>query len=185
MSRIKAVDPEQATGQTKELLDAVQAKLGVTPNMTKTMAVSPAVLEGYLGLSGALGGGAISAPVAERIALGVAETNACGYCLSAHSYLAENVAKIDGPDIERARQFESADEKAAAALRFSEAVVDARGAIAESDLSEARNAGLNDGELAEIVAHVALNVFTNYFNRAFEVDVDFPAVEIHDHSVAA
>lgn len=36
--------------------------------------------------------------------------------------------------------------------------------------------GFFDGEIAEIIAHVALNVFTNYFNIAADVDIDFPKV---------
>ena len=125
------------------MLDAVKAKLGVTLNMTKAMAASPATLEGYLGLSGALGAGSIDAATAERIALGVAEINECSYCLSAHSYLAENVAKLDETEIERARRFQSADDHAAAVLRFARAVVGARGG-SNADVEAARGAGLTD-----------------------------------------
>ncbi len=106
MARIPYINPAQADGKPKELLDAVQAKLGTTPNMMKAMAGSPP-LEGYLGLSGALGAGSIRPAVAERIALAVAESNECSYCLSAHSYLAEHVAKINAADIEQARQYRS------------------------------------------------------------------------------
>ena len=41
-----------------------------------------------------------------------------------------------------------------------------------------RTAGFSDGEIAEIVAHIALNVFTNYFNNITEVDLDFPKVDL-------
>jgi uncharacterized peroxidase-related enzyme len=179
MSRIQSVDPKQATGKTKKLLDAVEAKLGVTPNMTKAMAASPATLEGYVSLSSALG--SVPAAIAERIALGVAETNGCSYCLSAHSYLAENVAKLDSLEIQRARHFESKEKRAAAALRFARAVLETRGGVSDADIGSARRAGLADRELADIVALVAVNVFTNYFNKAFNVDVDFPRVDPHDH----
>jgi AhpD family alkylhydroperoxidase len=182
--RIHSIDPEEATGKAKDLLDAVNAKLGVVPNMTKAMAVSPEVLEGYLGQSGALGAGSITAATAERIALGVAERNACSYCLSAHSYLAENVAKLDGDEIERARQFESEVPTAAAALRFAEAVLDGKGA-SSVDVEAAKEAGLTERQLAEIVGHVGVNVLTNYFNKTFDVVIDFPQVDPHEHAVAA
>ena len=111
MARIPYVDPATAAGKQKELLDAVQAKLGATPNMMKAMAGS-AVLEGYLRLAGALAGGRIRPSVGERVALAVAESNECAYCLSAHSYLAENVAKIESTDIDDARLYASSDPKA-------------------------------------------------------------------------
>jgi AhpD family alkylhydroperoxidase len=176
MARIPYVDPAHAAGKQKQLLDGVQASLGTVPNMVKAMAGS-AVLEGYLGLSGALGAGRIPPAVAERIALAVAESNECSYCLSAHSYLAKHVARIDAAAIEQARQYHSDEPKARAVLTFAEAVLRTRGGVDAGDLDAARSAGLSDAELAEIVGHVAVNVLTNYFNRAFATDVDFPVVE--------
>jgi AhpD family alkylhydroperoxidase len=184
MARISYVDPDTATGKQKELLDGVQAKLGTTPNMMKAMAGS-AVLEGYLGLAGALAGGSFGPSVAERLALGVAESNECSYCLSAHSYLAENVAKIESGDIDAARRYDSSDPNADAALKFASVVVATRGDVPAEAFETARDAGLSDAELAEIVGHVALNVLTNYFNKAFEVDVDFPLVEPQGEALAA
>ena len=184
MARIPYTDPGEATGRTKELLDTVQAKLGATPNMTKAMAGS-AVLEGWLGLFGALGGGRIRPAVAERIALAVAESNECTYCLSVHSYVAEHAAKIDSADVEAARLYASNDPKADAALKFAQAVVRTRGAVPDDAFNAARTAGFEDAELAEIVGHVAINVLTNYFNNAFAIDVDFPVVEPHRYALAA
>jgi AhpD family alkylhydroperoxidase len=176
VARIAYIDPSDATGSQKELLNTVQATLGATPNMTKAMAGS-AVLEGWLGLFGALSRGRIRPTVAERIALAVAESNECSYCLSIHSHVAEHAARIDAADIDAARRFRSAEPKADAALKFTETVVRTRGAVPVEAFQRARQAGLDDAELAEIVGHVALNVLTNYFNKAFAVDIDFPLVE--------
>ena len=85
MSRIAAIDPRTATGAAKPLLDAVQASLGVTPNLFRVLANSPKALEGFLGLHGASGGFSLDAATRERIALAVAESNGCEYCLSAHT----------------------------------------------------------------------------------------------------
>ena len=178
MARIPYIDPDAATGKPKELLERVQAQLGTTPNMTKAMAGS-AVLEGWLGLFGALGAGRIRPAVAERIALAVAESNDCSYCLSVHSYVAEHAAKVGPGEIEAARRYESADPVTQAALTFAGLVVRTRGAVPDDALVSARRAGLTDAQLAEIVGHVALNVLTNYFNKAFAIDVDFPLVEPH------
>lgn len=176
MPRIAPLDPAAASGTAKELLDAVQAKLGATPNMMRTMAVAPAVLEGYLGLAGALAGGRLGGALGERIALEIAEANACAYCLSAHAYLGEHLAKLSDAEIEAARHGRADARRDQAALAFARAVLDARGDVSDADLAAARDAGLGDAELAEVVAHVALNVFTNYFNRAAGVEIDFPVV---------
>ncbi len=91
MSRIPTIDPSQATGKSKELLTGVQSKLGMTPNLMRAMANSPAVLEAYLLFSGALGRGEVPAKTREQIALAVAQANSCEYCLSAHSAIAKSV----------------------------------------------------------------------------------------------
>jgi uncharacterized peroxidase-related enzyme len=178
MSRIAPLDPAEATGRPRELLDAVQSSLGATPNMTKVMARS-AVLEGWLNLNSALGKGSIRTATAEQIALGVAESNECGYCLSAHTYLGEHVAKLSGDELEHARHFESHDPKAGAILAFARAVVAGDGEVSDDDFASARSAGLSDAELADTVGLVAVNVLTNYFNKAFQVDIDFPSVTPH------
>ena len=175
MPRIAPIDPAAAEGRQKELLDVVRRTLGRTPNMTKAMARST-VLEGWLNLGRALRKGSINAVDGERIALAVAQANGCSYCLSAHTYSSANVAKLDEAEIERARRFESDDPKAAAILAFAEAVVRAKGAVGDDDVEAAREAGLSDAELSEIVGHVALNTLTNYFNNAFDTEIDFPVV---------
>ena len=176
MSRIAPVDPDAAEGRPKELLQVVQRTLGGTPNMTKLMARST-ILDGWLGLSRALRRGSIGAADGERLALGVAEANGCSYCLSAHTYTATNLVKLDDAEVARARHFDSSNPRSAAILAFAGAVVRNQGAVDEEDIVAAREAGLTDAELGDIVGHVAVNTLTNYFNNAFDTDIDFPAVE--------
>lgn len=183
MQRITPVERGAAEGRTRELLNQVEALLGTTPNMTTAMARS-SVLDGWLALHGALRGGSISSADGERIALGVAEENGCSYCLSAHNYLGEHVVKLSAEERDRARHFESSDPKSAAILAFAKAVVTLRGSISDADHRASKDAGLSDGELSDIVGHVALNVLTNYFNKAFQTDVDFPVVRPHEHKAA-
>ena len=95
MTRLTALNPEEVTGKTKDLFNAVQAKLGVVPNMMRTMGNSPAVLEGYLNLSGALSHGKLSAKTGELIALTVSESNSCDYCLAAHTFIGEKLIKAN------------------------------------------------------------------------------------------
>src|ERR671912_525383 len=173
MSRINPVDRNTTTDGVRRNFDAIQKRLGMVPNMMQTMAQSPHVLEGYLGLSGALSRGALSAQLQEQIALAVSEVNACDYCLSAHSALVRG-AGLSSDELDASRTGRSADPKTTAALQFARAVVERRGGINDNDL--VRAAGFSDAEIVEIIAHVALNVFTNYFNRAAETDIGFPKV---------
>lgn len=177
MARLATVNPETATGKAAELLAGVKGKLGMVPNMTKVMAGAPAVLESYVGISGALAGGVLSPKLREKIAVLSAQTNECGYCLSAHTLLGTK-AGVTPDDITASRQGESSDPRDAAALRFAKAVLEKRGGVSDADLSAVRAAGFNDAEIAEITGHVVLNVFTNYFNRVADTEVDFPKVEL-------
>ena len=177
MTRLAAIDPAQATGKAKQLLDAVQAKLKITPNMTRVMANSPAVLEGYLSLSGALSGGALNAKLTEQIALQVAELNACEYCLSAHTMIGK-LTGLNDAEIQDGRDGKSDSLKTAAAMRFVREVVTQKGRIGGEALETVRKAGFNDGEVAELIAHSVLNIFTNYFNSVANVELDFPRIAL-------
>ncbi len=178
MSNLPLVDPATATGATAQLLAAVQANLGITPNMTKAMANSSVVLKSYLEFSGALAQGTLRPAVREQLALAIAQSNTCAYCLSAHTYIGEHVAKMSTEEIANARQGVASDPKVSALLRFAVAVNVGHGSISSSDIAAVRQAGATDAEIAETIAHVALNVFTNYFNKAANVDIDFPIVTI-------
>jgi uncharacterized peroxidase-related enzyme len=183
MARLPIQNVDSATGANKDTFAAFQKALGMVPNMTRVMANSPAVLQSYAQFSGAMGTAKLSAKIREQIALLTAESNACTYCLSAHSALGKlaglNQAQIDG-----ARRLESSDPRTFAALKFAQAIIDLRGGIGESHINAVRAAGFTDAEIAEIVASVAINYFTNIFNRAFDVDVDFPRVEARQRPVA-
>ena len=177
MSRLTALDPAKTTGKAKELLGKVQAKLGLKPNLMRTMANSPAVLEGYLNFNAALAGGSLSAKVREQIALAVAESNSCEYCISAHTAIGKMVG-LGESEIINSRQSFSTDPKVDGALKFARTIVANRGDVTDDDLGRVRNAGYSDGEIAEIIANVVLNVFTNYFNHVAQTEVDFPKVTL-------
>ena len=178
MSRIAIpASIEAAPVASQPLLQAVKKMLGLVPNLFRLVSTSPAALEGYLGLIGALGKGSLDAPTRERIALAVAEINGCGYCLSAHTYLGKNVAKLDQAEMTANRSGGSNDPKADAAVHFAATVTRERGRVSQADLQALKLAGYDDAQLIEIVQHVALNVWTNYINLIAETDIDFPIVE--------
>lgn len=179
MSRIETINPANATGKAKELLDAVKSKLGMTPNMMLSMANSPAVLDAYLKFSGSLGTGDLPAKTREQIALAVGQANSCDYCLSAHSTIGKMVG-LTAEQILESRRGSSTEPTTDAVLRFTRQLVDKRGLVSDADLAAVRGAGWNDGAIAEIVANVALNIFTNYFNHVAETEIDFPRAEAID-----
>ena len=173
MTILTTIDPATAEPKAKALLDGVQKKLGVTPNMMRVLAVNPTVLGAYLGFSGALAGGRLGAKLHEQIALAVAEANGCNYCLAAHTLLGKS-AGLAASDILAARRGTSPDARASAASAFARQLVAAHGRVSTDDIAQARAASLSDADIVEIVASVAINVFTNYLNLAADTDVDFP-----------
>jgi uncharacterized peroxidase-related enzyme len=138
---------------------------------------SPAALEGYLGLNGALARGLLEAPTRERIALAIAAVNGCDYCLSAHSYLGKNISKLSDAEMAANRSGGSTDPKAEAAVRFAVKLVEARGHVSDADIQAVKQAGYSDAQIVEIVLHVALNTLTNYVNVVAETEIDFPVVK--------
>ncbi|MGE5169908.1 MAG: carboxymuconolactone decarboxylase family protein [Rudaea sp.] len=176
MSRIPAIDPATATGRARQLLDAVRAQLGIAPNFTRVLAHSPQALEGFLGLYGATAGFAIDKATQERIALAVAEGNACPYCLSAHTAIGR-AAGLTNDEMSRNRRGTSVDARPAAIVAFAKALNEGTGDVSATEFDAVRAAGVSDGEIVEIIALVALNLFTNVLNKAVQVNVDFPRVE--------
>ena len=177
MPRMQPIDPDLTEGKAKGLLAGVHRKFGMTPNLMRTLAHSPAALEAYLTLGQTLRGGSLGARVREQIALAVAGANSCRYCASAHT-AAGKMLKLDGQELGANLQGRSSDPKVEAALRFARRVVHDRGWVSDEELQRVREAGYSDGEIAEIVANVAMNLFSNYFSHIAETEVDFPLVEI-------
>lgn len=178
MSRIPTpATIEAAPAASQPLLEAVKKQLGVVPNLFRIVSNSPVALEGYLGLSGALGKGSLPPATRERIAIAIAEINGCSYCLSAHTYLGKNLAKLDQAEIDANRQGTSTDAKADAAVRFAAKIARERGHLDEAEVTAVKAAGYDDAQIIEIILHVALNTWTNYLNEVLKTEIDFPVVE--------
>lgn len=183
MARLKALSPDNVTGKTKEMFNAINAKFGVVPNMMRTMGNAPALLEGYLNFTGALDKGTLGAKTSKLIALAVAESNHCNYCLSVHTYLGINLLKMDAAVLDAARSAKSSDPKTEAILAFAKLLVSKRGQVSEEDVNAVRTSGVSDAEVAEIVGQVAVNTLTNYFNNTAATEIDFPLVVARELAV--
>lgn len=177
MSRIPLIQPKDTTGDRQALLAEIHSAFGATPNMFRVVANSTAALKSMWGSFGALGGGVIPPKLGEQIAVAIANRNACEYCLAAHTALGRK-AGASPQELIAAQDGESEEPRTAAALCFALQVVESRGQIGDGDVESLRVAGFTDEEIVEILAHVALNLFTNYVNVAFAVPVDFPGVKL-------
>lgn len=166
---------QNPTGKVAEMLDGVKKKLGMVPNLMATMAQSPAVLESYLAFSGAMNHSSLSPQLREKIAITVGQENSCDYCLAAHTKLG-SLAGISEADLKASRTAKSPDAKEQVALQFADNLVKNRGRATKDEIEGLRKVGYNDGAITEIVASVALNIFTNYFNHVADTEVDFPKV---------
>lgn len=173
MQRISQL--ENTSGKARVLLDNVNKNLGSTPNFFTTLAQAPAALEAYLGFNAALSKGKLAPQLREQLALTVAGFNGCGYCASAHSFLGSK-AGIDATELRENRAGRSADGETQAALNFANALLEKRGSVSDRDLAAVRDAGYDDEQVIEILAHVALNTFSNYFNETAGTQIDFPIV---------
>ncbi len=160
--------------KTQEIFSSIRKRIGRVPNMMSTMAVSTPVLEAYLAFSDSLSRGSLDLRTRESIALMISEVNGCQYCLAAHSVIAK-AAKLPEAEVLASRSGHSDDLKIDAALRFARKLLAQAGVLEAQDWSEARQAGWTDQALVEIIANVALSSFTNTFNNATGVDIDFPA----------
>jgi len=175
MPRIQPVNRTTTSAETQALLNGVEKKLGMVPNLIATLAQSTALAKAYMSFSQALAGGLISAQLREQIALAVGQANQCGYCLAAHSAIGRSVG-LSEDQLRDARTGTSPDRKSDTALRFARQIVEKQGFVADEDVEDIRHAGYGDSEIAEIIGHVAINMFTNYFNHVAQTEVDFPAV---------
>ena len=175
MSRLFIPSRDQAPIQSQPLLDSVGKQLGVIPNLFRLISQSPAALEGFIGLSAAMNK-TLDVKTRERVALAVAQVNNCDYCLSAHSYLASNLAKLDKEELAANRRGHSQDAKADAAVTFAKKVAETRGKVSEGDIAAVKRAGFTEAQVIEIVLNVVPNVLTNFVNNVADTDIDFPVV---------
>ncbi len=176
MTTFRSIPPSEATGLTRQLFDGLKAKLGMVPNLAQQLANAPAALKAYLGFGVALSEGKLTGKQREQIAVAVANVNHCNYCLSAHNALG-TLQGLTKPELEAAQFGRSSDEKDAAILSFAVKVVEHRAHLPTTEVETLRAAGVTDQEIVEVIATVAVNIFTNYFNHIAGTEIDFPLVQ--------
>jgi uncharacterized peroxidase-related enzyme len=172
-NRIQPVDPDRATRPIKRIFTKIGSKFALIPNLFRVLANAPAALEGLMGLSAALARGALDEKTREQLALAIAESNLCPYCLSEHTAMAAKIG-LSRVEIDDAIRASAVDARTDAILKLARSIVVQRGELSDADLGRARAGGLSDGEIVETVANVALNIFENYLSHVARVPIDFP-----------
>jgi len=183
MARINTVNENTTPAASASLLEGVKKQIGMVPNLMATLAHSPASLESFLGFGKTLGKGELGAALHEQIAVTVAGANACGYCASAHTAVGK-MHGVESDELARNLEGDSDDPRTGAVLRFARTIVTKRGFVSDEDVAAVRDAGLGEGEIVEVVAAVALNTFTNYFNHVAQTKIDFPEVKVGEPAIA-
>ena len=176
LNRIPPLAAESATGKVKQMFDAMQTRFGMVPNLFRILGNAPAALEAYVNFSSALSSGILDTKIQEQIGLTVADSNLCDYCLSAHMFIASKVG-LTREEIGDAIRARAVDPKTDAILKLARGIIIQRGELSDCDLQHARDAGLTDGAIVEVVANVVLNIFMNYLDHVARTSVDFPELE--------
>ena len=173
MPRLKVVTPEQATGATKDIYDDLQKKAGKVISIFQGMGNSPAALNAYLSMSSALKRGQLSPQDREAIYLAVSEQNGCNYCVAAHVQIAKG-AGMSEQDITAIRKLQPTEAKHQALIKFVTKVMETKGFVEDDDIQAVKDAGYNDGQIAETIAFIGLATYSNLFNHVYGTPLDFP-----------
>lgn len=171
------IQSESIPAASQPVLAQIHQAFGATPNMFKAVALSPVALQSMWAAFGALGAGTLGAKLGEQLAVAIANRNRCEYCLAAHTVLGQQ-AGATATEMAAAQNGQSNGARTAAALAFALKVVEQRAQVTDADVAQLRDNGFDDGQVVEILAHVALNLFTNYINVALDVPVDFPPIAL-------
>lgn len=163
---------ETAPEAARPLLKGVNQRLGFVPNLYGAMANAPAVLGGFLGISDAFSKTSLSAREQQLVLIAASTVNGCGYCVAAHSTVAQMV-KLDPALLAAVReQRPLPDARLDALVRFTRLVVAERGWAPEEAIQDFLGAGWTQAQVAEVVLGVAMKTLSNYFNHINQTEVD-------------
>lgn len=183
MSRFKPQEFNQAPEKVQLIFNRLEKKMGKVINLFQLMGRSEAILEGFLALQDCVDKTCFNPQQKELISLFIAELNACGYCLAAHSTIAQGLG-LKTEEIIEARFGRSLDFKTAALLGFVGKLILNHGQVSDEEIEAAKKAGVTEQEILELPLLISLNIFTNYFNHICDTDIDFPKVEKKENYLA-
>lgn len=134
------------------------------------------VLQSYVALQQVIGDyGTFDARTREAIALAVGNVDECTYCQSAHTMGAKAAGLTEQQTVAIRQGQVDFDDRLAALLRVAREATANKGNLQDSTWKAGLDAGWTAEELTELSTHIALNLFTNYFNHMVQTDLDIPA----------
>lgn len=165
MSDFKLHTMDSAPAESRDMLNAVQSKMGFVPNLFGKLAEAPAALEAYLALTSILEKTSLQPTEQQTILLAVAVENRCEFCVAAHSAGAGQ-AGVPKEVIQALRDRQDVpDERLGALARFAQTVVRDRGWVSEDELNRFLNAGYTQQNVFEVLVGVSLKTLSNYANH--------------------
>ena len=173
MHRIHPLPAHQAPETVAALYEAVRQDLSLVPNLIRTLGNSRASLDAYLKLYASLANGNLPSSLREKLALRIAKLNGCDYCLAIHHAIG-GMLGVPEKELVAAEGGLSFDTWEQAALDLAEAVLATRGNVSADSYAAATRAGITPEDATEVVSHVAMNIFANYFTRLAQTKIDFP-----------
>lgn len=176
MPRIPVHSLDDAPTPARPQLEALARHRGRVSNIHGEMAHAPVVLAAYAGMRAAIAEHAtFDAATREAVALAVAAVDECDYCQAAHTGAARKAGLSLEQTIAIRADSVDFDPKLAALLVLARQAAANVGAVSDAAWKDALAAGWTDTELTELFAHVAANLFTNYFNHYAGTELDLPA----------
>jgi len=165
---------ENAASGAKEVLETTQSKLGFIPNLYTNMANSPGALSTYaLGYGQFRERSGFTPAEQEIVFLTISKENGCGYCVAAHSMIAEKMSDTPSQAWNAIRHGEIIEDPKLAALSiFTRRLFQSRGLPIDAEVKEFLQAGYKEAQILEIVLAISVKTISNYTNHLFNTPID-------------
>jgi len=174
MSDFPKHDIESAPESARPVLEEAKTQMGFVPNLYAHMAEAPSALHGYKALAKLVGESSLDAQEQQVAFLAASVTNRCGFCVAAHSMMAKQMAGVDAGLVNALRDNTAlpTEGKLGALARFTQAMVEKRGFVDQSDLDDFMTAGYGHQQVLEVVLVVAMKTLSNYTNHVAETETN-------------
>lgn len=166
--------PDTAPEEVRETLRARERELGMLPNIYGYFANAPGLLNAYLAADEEFRKNTALSPVEQEVVmLTISRENGCTYCVSVHSWLADNFAKVptEITDAIRERR-EIPDSRLEALSRFTQHMLESRGLPSAGAVEAFRAAGFEDRHVLDVVHGLGLKTLSNYANHLMHTELD-------------
>ncbi len=173
MSRIK---PQEVTKETEKIFGEIQSAFGMVPNLFKTYAHHPALLEAnWNKVKAVMMQGSLSDKAKQAIAVLVSKDNGCKYCVAAHRGALKSIGVSDEELAKIEENIALADftAKEKALIDFARSANRDPLRIPDTDFQTLRGTGATDAEIIEALG--VMEVFTSFnkFLDSLQVAIDF------------